>query len=92
MGTSGETFKKEDSIMLDSKGNQPAAAGAIARDPICGMDVETKKAAGKSVYQGQTYYFCAPGCKTKFDKNPAQHMKEPENDAQGGCGCSCHEL
>ncbi|WP_156890759.1 YHS domain-containing protein [Meiothermus rufus] len=25
------------------------------RDPVCGMMVDPEKAAGKSVYQGQTY-------------------------------------
>jgi len=35
------------------------------------MDVEPSKAAGKSEYNGKTYYFCSKSCKTKFDANPA---------------------
>ena len=35
----------------------------------------TAKAAGTSQYQGQTYYFCSKGCKTKFDANPGQYVK-----------------
>lgn len=42
-------------------------------DPICGMQVDPEKAAGQSVYQGRTYYFCSPGCKKKFDEDPARH-------------------
>jgi YHS domain-containing protein len=42
-------------------------------DPICNMKVDPNKAAGKSEYQGKTYYFCSPGCKQKFDANPAQY-------------------
>ena len=42
----------------------------MAKDPVCGMQVDEKKAAATSVYKGTTYYFCAPGCKTTFDKNP----------------------
>jgi len=44
----------------------------MEKDPICGMMVDPKRAAGSSVYQGKTYYFCSPGCKTTFDKNPAK--------------------
>jgi P-type Cu+ transporter len=36
-------------------------------DPICGMAIDTKKAAGKSVLNGKTFYFCSNGCKEKFD-------------------------
>ena len=58
----------------------PAApdATATATDPICGMSVNTAeaKAAGRtSTHGGRTYYFCAPGCKEAFDKDPAAHAK-----------------
>ena len=45
----------------------------MAIDPVCKMQVDENKAAGKSDYKGKTYYFCAPGCKVKFDKNPEQY-------------------
>ena len=47
----------------------------MAKDPICDMDVDEKTAKYKSTYQGKTYYFCAPGCKVKFDKNPNKYAK-----------------
>ena len=47
--------------------------GDVAKDPVCGMMVDENKAAGKSEYQGRTYYFCAPVCKAKFDSNPANY-------------------
>jgi len=40
------------------------------KDPVCGMHVDPAKAAGTSQHEGQTYYFCSKGCKTKFDANP----------------------
>jgi YHS domain-containing protein len=46
----------------------------MAKDPVCGMMVDEKKAAGTSEYQGKTYYFCAPACKAKFDSNPANYI------------------
>ena len=45
------------------------------KDPVCGMQVDPAKAVGTSQYQGQTYYFCSQGCKTKFDANPGQYVK-----------------
>jgi Cu(I)/Ag(I) efflux system membrane fusion protein len=56
----------------------PVAAAATEKDPICGMTVDTAeaKAAGRtSTYEGSTHYFCAPGCKEAFDKDPAAHIK-----------------
>ncbi len=35
------------------------------------MQVDPAGAAGESQYEGNTYYFCAWGCKKKFDSNPA---------------------
>lgn len=55
----------------------------MAKDPVCGMEVEPSKAAGKSLYKGMAVYFCAASCKEKFDANPESFMglagaKKPE--------------
>jgi YHS domain-containing protein len=42
----------------------------MTQDPVCGMDVQTEQAAGQSEYKGQTFYFCCPVCKEKFDQEP----------------------
>jgi Cu+-exporting ATPase len=47
----------------------------MEKDPVCGMDVDPAKAAGSSQYAGKTYFFCAPGCKKKFDANPSQFAR-----------------
>jgi YHS domain-containing protein len=47
----------------------------MAIDPVCKMQVDENKSAGKSDYNGKTYYFCAPVCKRKFDENPQQYLK-----------------
>jgi YHS domain-containing protein len=41
------------------------------------MDVDPQSAAGKSEYNGQTYYFCCPGCKASFDKDPEKYLLSP---------------
>jgi Cu+-exporting ATPase len=48
----------------------------MAIDPVCKMEVDPKKAAAQSKHQGQTYYFCAVGCKQKFDANPEKYLGE----------------
>jgi YHS domain-containing protein len=45
----------------------------VATDPVCHMQIDESKAAGKSDYNGKTYYFCAVACKKKFDENPQKY-------------------
>ena len=45
----------------------------MTKDPVCGMEVDEKTATNKSEYKGQTYYFCSPGCKNAFDKDPEKY-------------------
>jgi Cu+-exporting ATPase len=42
-------------------------------DPVCKMQIDSEKAAATSEYKGQTIYFCAPGCKAKFDQDPEKY-------------------
>lgn len=46
----------------------------MAKDPVCGMDVNEATAPATSEYKGQTYYFCMPGCKRKFDQEPERYV------------------
>lgn len=41
------------------------------KDPVCGMTIEDKAAAGTFIHKGTTYYFCSPSCREKFEKDPA---------------------
>jgi len=43
-------------------------------DPICKMEVDPKTAKWMSEYKGKEYFFCAPGCKKAFDKNPERFV------------------
>jgi YHS domain-containing protein len=47
----------------------------MAIDPVCKMTVDENKAAGKSEYNGKTYYFCAAVCKTRFDREPEKYVR-----------------
>jgi YHS domain-containing protein len=46
----------------------------MAKDPVCNMTVDEKKAAGRSIYKGTTYHFCSRICKEKFDKDPEKFI------------------
>src|SRR5437879_3116880 len=46
----------------------------VLQDPVCGMAVDPVTAAGHVDYQGQTYYFCNPGCLTEFQANPERYL------------------
>jgi YHS domain-containing protein len=54
----------------------------MAKDPVCGMEVDPKKAAAKSEYKGHTYHFCAPGCKAAFDRDPDKYLKPTATQPQ----------
>jgi len=44
-------------------------------DPVCGMTVDEQTAPATAVHNGTTYYFCAPGCKRTFEKDPEAVLK-----------------
>lgn len=54
----------------------------MVTDPVCGMEIDPKTAAGKSEYQGKTYYFCSPGCKKDFDKDPEKYVSKTQSSHQ----------
>lgn len=37
------------------------------KDPICGMTVDTERAAAKGSYDGQMVYFCSVSCQKTFE-------------------------
>ncbi len=48
----------------------------MAVDPVCGMNVERSKALS-TVWNGETFYFCARGCRDEFISAPEQFIVEP---------------
>ena len=75
----GERVVIAGTFLIDSESRMKAASqgifGPVAEDPICGMDVDEKRATAagrKSDYKGTAYYFCSDGCKKQFDADPAK--------------------
>jgi xanthine dehydrogenase accessory factor len=72
--------------IIQVKKSKPMAAGddhvpvdkstlVNARDPVCGMAVETSVASYVSEYKGKAFYFCCGGCKQTFDKQPEAYAE-----------------
>ena len=50
------------------------ASSPATRDPVCGMTVDPSRAAAQAEHQGVTYFFCSPGCKTRFLAEPDRYV------------------
>jgi Cu+-exporting ATPase len=74
-----------------------------AVDPVCGMAVEPGSNKIITTINGETYYFCAEGCRQSFEKNPKKFLKpkakkkgiwgrylERLEKANGGRAMKCH--
>jgi len=55
----------------------------MAKDPVCGMEVDEKKAAATAEHRGKKYYFCAAGCKATFLKNPEKYISSQSPSGTG---------
>ena len=57
---------------LDSIFQKP---GGTAIDPICEMEVDmADPPGGTAEHEGQTYYFCGPGCREEFQREPTKYL------------------
>ena len=52
----------------------PAAAALTAKDPVCGMNVDPHRTPHRHELRAQPYYFCSPGCRTKFAADPDRYL------------------
>ena len=45
-----------------------------AKDPVCGMQVETALAPASVVHEGRRVYFCSEGCRDRFEAEPERYL------------------
>lgn len=55
------------------RGSQLEAETIMVKDPVCKMMVDEKKTKLTSEHDGKAFYFCSPGCKAAFDKDPHRY-------------------
>src|ERR1700730_15923785 len=53
------------------------AAAVVEKDAVCGMTVDTGKAAAKVKHKGNFYYFCSTRCVIGFRKDPKKFLVAP---------------
>ena len=58
--------------VLKESRKESAPVGAV--DPVCDMVVNPEEAPARWEYGGRVYYFCHPGCKETFQKNPEKYV------------------
>lgn len=52
----------------------------MAKDLVCGMEVNPATAKYKTSYQEKTYYFCAPSCQKRFQENPLKYINQEQSN------------
>jgi YHS domain-containing protein len=54
-----------------------------AIDPVCGMAVIAGMTDILTTIKGQTYYFCAEGCRQAFEENPQKFLDAKPQKRKG---------
>ena len=60
------------------KSEAASPSPSLAKDPVCGMDVDPHTAKFRAEHAGRSYYFCAAGCRTKFLADPQKYLTKDE--------------
>jgi Cu+-exporting ATPase len=55
-------------------------------DPVCGMDVVPANTEIKATLAGETYYFCAEGCRKSFVDDPEKFLSSKPAKKKGWWG------
>lgn len=50
------------------------SVSTYAIDVVCGMEIPVNGKMLRSVYRGETYYFCSLHCKEHFDNAPTRYV------------------
>ena len=55
-------------------GAKASDGAATVKDPVCGMSVDPTATAHRASHDGQDYFFCSAGCRTKFIGDPMRYL------------------
>ena len=88
----GHTTHREMAVSILAQLVQLRAAGSLTQkatpqllqmvqateviDLVCGMTVAAEKSNRPFEFEGTVYYFCAPGCRTAFEKDPTSFINQ----------------
>ena len=71
----GEIAMKRTAIKSAAMKNMDSSSLKLI-DPVCLMKVDPETNQIKSVYDTETYYFCAEGCKREFESDPEKYLSQ----------------
>ena len=71
-------------VTLGMAAAKPAATKSMAKDPVCGMDVDPATAKFKTQHGGKDYFFCSAGCLRKFEADPKAILSAPPKPMGSG--------
>jgi Cu(I)/Ag(I) efflux system membrane fusion protein len=78
--SAGDRIVVSGTFLVDSESQLRAAAagprGPVAKDPICGMDVDEARARAEgkvATHGGKTHYFCSDSCRATFVEKQGAH-------------------
>ncbi len=57
--------------------HRDTGSSRYAKDPVCGMQVETIHAPARRSRDGQSVYFCSDHCADRFDEDPSRFAAVP---------------
>ncbi len=60
-------------------------AGNATKDLVCGMECDPKT-SDTYEYKGETYCFCSPDCREKFEQNPERYIQTKASTHRGQMG------
>jgi len=72
----GDEIEERDGEQVREIGKFEGVVETLVIDPVCNMEVDPKTAQFKTEYMGETYYFCSPGCKKAFEKEPEKYLND----------------
>ncbi|MEP6714456.1 MAG: heavy metal translocating P-type ATPase [Terriglobia bacterium] len=66
---------QEEPARYAANAQHAASEPALHHDPVCGMDILAKDAAGTVGHNGTTHYFCSTSCIEKFRGDPQRYLE-----------------
>jgi len=54
----------------------------MAKDVVCGMEVDPENPGARAQYQGREYLFCSEMCRIKFEEDPERYLETPADEKE----------
>ena len=52
----------------------------MARDVVCGMQVDRQNPVARTEYKGKEYVFCSELCRIRFEEDPERYLRSGSSE------------